>query len=96
VTAWIGDVALYSWEEIDTDGLSGIYLSAVDERTGALVLDRVAIHDPGDASDERPSMAVRKVGDALYEVVYAWESFRGLLQPLGIRGRVVTVDLSEL
>jgi hypothetical protein len=92
VTAWIDDVALYSWQEADTDGLSGIWLSAVHAPTGEVVIDRLPIHDAGDLMEERPSFSIRSLGDGAYEIVYVWETFRTGI-PLGIQGRIVTVQL---
>jgi hypothetical protein len=93
ITAWVGDVVLYSWQESDTDGLAGVWLSAVHAPTGAVVVDKLAIHDPGGASDERPSFAVRPVGET-WEVIYVWETFLPPAgEPGGIAGRVVTITL---
>ncbi len=91
ITAWVEDVALYSWQESDSDGLAGVWLSAVHAPTRTVVVDKLAIHDPGDLSDERPSFSVRPVGDA-WEVVYVWETFTPP-EPIGIRGRIVTITI---
>jgi len=98
ITAWVGDIALYSWQESDSDGICGVFLSAVDAPTRTVLIDKLAIHDAAGASDERPSFAVRPVGDA-WEVVYVWETFEtttpcsvgGAGEPTGIRARIVTI-----
>jgi hypothetical protein len=94
VTAWADDVALYSWQEVDTDGLSGIWLSAVYAPTGEIIVDRMPIHDPADLSEERPSFAVRRVAPGVFEIVYVWETFRNLV-PNGIQGRVGRPPLED-
>jgi hypothetical protein len=66
------------------------------------VVDKVAIHDPGGLSDERPSFAVRAAGDA-WEIVYVWETFQRIApcgvgdagEPTGIAGRIVTITLDR-
>jgi hypothetical protein len=94
ITAWVEDLALYSWQESDGDGLAGVWLSAVHAPTRTVLVDKLAIHDPGEASDERPSFAVRPAGDA-WEVVYVWETFLPGGEPTGIRARVVTITIDR-
>jgi hypothetical protein len=91
VVAWAGELAVYAWQETDPDGLPGVILSAVDAGTQAVVVDRLVVHEPGGNRDERPSIAVRPMGDG-FEVLVVWEVIApGSGAGEGLRARIVSL-----
>jgi hypothetical protein len=89
VVGWAGDLAIYAWQETDPDGLPGVILSAVDLGSGAVVVDRLPIHEAGGDRDERPSIAIRAV-DGGWDVLVVWETYvPGSGDGDGLRARTV-------
>lgn len=92
VVAWAGSVAVFAWEETGPDGLPGVWLSALDGQTSAILVDRLAISEPGGDRDERPSIAVRPV-EGGHEVMVVWETVRpGSMIGSGLRARSVVLS----
>ncbi|HHO50344.1 MAG TPA: hypothetical protein ENK18_05585 [Deltaproteobacteria bacterium] len=91
VVAWAGAAAVFAWEETGPDALPGVWLSALDGTTAAILVDRLAISEPGGVRDERPSIAVRPV-DGGHEVMVVWETVRpGSGVGEGLRARSVVL-----
>ncbi len=90
VVAWAGSAAVFAWQETDDAGTPGIWLSALDGDTGTVVLDRLALSEPGGVRDERPSIAVRAVADG-HEVMAVWETVQPGGAGGGLRARSVVL-----
>jgi hypothetical protein len=92
VVAWAGELAVVAWQETDPDGLPGLVMSAVHAPTQQIVVDRLALHEPGGDRDERPSIVVRPVGDG-YEVLAVWEAIAATGGAgRGLRARIITLS----